>query len=92
MIQYVNFNQELGKEKIPGRYIVIRESLITKVKPENEILKWVLFRKAEKWERRHTMQEAEPEWEADKISHKSKTMRKAEIQGVQQREKVGYIK
>lgn len=39
MIQYVNFNQELGKEKIPGGYIVIRESLITKVKPENEILK-----------------------------------------------------
>lgn len=39
MIQYVNFNQELGKEKITEGYIAIGESLVTKVKPEIEIPK-----------------------------------------------------
>lgn len=46
MIQYVNSNQQFGKEKIPGGYSSQR-NLVTKVKPERAILRLVVCREAE---------------------------------------------
>lgn len=91
IIPYINFNQEFGKEKIPGGYSSQRK-LNNKGETWEKKFWDVVFAEAEKWEgmlgRRHNVSDGP---EAGRNSHKCKIMEKIENQSREQREKVGQV-